>query len=199
MESVTELLVAYRGGDRAALDRLVPLVYAELRRIAARYIGRERAGHTLQPTALVNEAYIRMVQGDDVAYQNRSHFVGIAARLMRQILVDHARTRDARKRGGELARVTLDEGVARQEAPSVDMIVLDDAIRRLEEKDPDLCRLVELRYFGGLSIEETAEALGTSPATVKRDWAAARVWLRRLIEGDAHGTGSGSDRVDAKR
>jgi RNA polymerase sigma-70 factor (ECF subfamily) len=199
MESVTELLVAYRGGDRAALDRLVPLVYAELRRIAARYIGRERAGHTLQPTALVNEAYIRMVQGDDVAYQNRSHFVGIAARLMRQILVDHARTRDARKRGGELARVTLDEGVARQEAPSVDLILLDDAIRRLEEKDPGLCRLVELRYFGGLSIEETAEALGTSPATVKRDWAAARVWLRRLIEHGAHGTGSGSDRVDAKR
>jgi RNA polymerase sigma factor (TIGR02999 family) len=182
MESVTELLVAYRGGDRAALDRIVPLVYAELRRIAARYIGRERVGHTLQPTALVNEAYLRMVQGDDVDYQNRSHFVGIAARLMRQILVDHARTRDARKRGGELARVTLDEGVARQEAPSVDLIQLDDAIRRLEEKDPGLCRLVELRYFGGLSIEETAEALGTSPATVKRDWAAARVWLRRLIE-----------------
>ena len=185
MDSVARLLVAHRGGDREAFDRLVPLVYAELRRIAARYLSRERAGHTLQPTALVNEAYLRLVQSDDVEFENRAHFVGIAARLMREILVDHARRHGARKRGGRQQRVTLTEGVALLEASDVDLLALDEALEKLAEKDAHLARLVELRYFGGLSVEETAEVLGSSPRTVKRDWAAAKVWLRRRMSGDS--------------
>jgi RNA polymerase sigma factor (TIGR02999 family) len=182
MKSVSQLLVDYRAGDREAFDRLVPLVYAELHRIAASYLSHERAGHTLQPTALVNEAYIRLLQAEDLAFENRSHFLAIAARLMRQILVDYARKPGAHKRGGGQQRVTLTEGVAVEESePDVDLLALDEALARLAEKDERLARLVELRYFGGLSVEETAEVLGTSPRTVKRDWAAARVWLRRRM------------------
>jgi RNA polymerase sigma-70 factor (ECF subfamily) len=192
MESVTQLLAAYRDGDKGAFDRLVPLVYDELRRIAARYLGRERGGHTLQPTALVNEAYLRLVQYENLEYKNRAHFVGIAARLMRQVLVDHARTHGASKRGGEQQRVTLDEGVAVQGQRDLDLLALDDALRKLSEKDAHLVRLVELRYFGGLSIEETAEALGSSPATVKREWATAKVWLRRLMTGEGGGHDEGA-------
>jgi RNA polymerase sigma factor (TIGR02999 family) len=185
LRSVSQLLADYRGGDREALDRLVPLVYDELHRIAASYISRERAGHTLQPTALVNEAYIRLVQAEDVAFESRAHFLGIAARLMRQILVDHARRHDARRRGGRQRRVTLTEGVALDEAGAdVDLLALDQALERLAAEDARLARLVELRYFGGLSTEETAEVLATSPRTVKRDWAVARVWLRRLMSGE---------------
>jgi RNA polymerase sigma factor (TIGR02999 family) len=186
MDSVAQLLAAHRRGDREAFDRLVPLVYDELHRIAASYLARERAGHTLQPTALVNEAYLRLLQADDLEFENRSHFLAIAARLMRQILVDHARKHAARKRGGRRERVTLTEGVAVDEgAPDVDLLALDEALGRLAEKDERLARLVELRYFGGLSIEETAEVLGSSPRTVKRDWAVARVWLRRqMVAGD---------------
>jgi RNA polymerase sigma factor (TIGR02999 family) len=185
LRSVSQLLADYRGGDREALDRLVPLVYDELHRIAASYISRERAGHTLQPTALVNEAYIRLVQAEDVAFESRAHFLGIAARLMRQILVDHARRHDARRRGGHQRRVTLTEGVALDEAGAdVDLLALDQALERLAAEDARLARLVELRYFGGLSTEETAEVLATSPRTVKRDWAVARVWLRRLMSGE---------------
>ena len=155
------------------------------RGFAARYLGRERGGHTLQPTALVDEAYLRLIQYDDLEYKNRAHFVGIAARLMRQVLVDHARTRGAGKRGGQQERVTLDEAVALQPGHGdVDLLALDDALRKLSEKDAHLTRLVELRYFSGLSIEEAAEALGSSPATVKREWATAKVWLRRLMTGE---------------
>jgi RNA polymerase sigma-70 factor (ECF subfamily) len=184
MDSVAQLLVAHRDGDREALDRLVPLVHAELRRIAARYLSHERSDHTLQPTALVNEAYLRLLQAEDLAFENRPHFIGIAARLMREILVDYARRHGARKRGGNRQRVTLTEGVALQEAgEDVDLLALDEALGRLAEKDAHLARLVELRYFGGLTVEETAEVLGSSPRTVKREWAVARVWLRRLMTG----------------
>jgi RNA polymerase sigma factor (TIGR02999 family) len=182
---ITRLLREWQDGSQDALDRLVPLVYDELHRIAASYISRERAGHTLQPTALVNEAYIRLVQAEDVAFESRAHFLGIAARLMRQILVDHARRHDARRRGGRQRRVTLTEGVALDEAGAdVDLLALDQALERLAAEDARLARLVELRYFGGLSTEETAEVLATSPRTVKRDWAVARVWLRRLMSGE---------------
>ena len=182
MDSVAQLLAAHRAGDREALDRLVPLVYDELRRIAASYLSHERAGHTLQPTALVNEAYIRLVQSESLELKDRAHLLGIAARLMRQVLVDHARRRDAHKRGGHQARVTLTGGVALGAGQrEVDLLALDAALEELGEKEPPLVRVVELRYFGGLSVEETAEVLGTSPRTVKREWAVARAWLRRLM------------------
>jgi RNA polymerase sigma-70 factor (ECF subfamily) len=185
MDSVTQLLAAHRDGDRDALDRLVELIYHDLHRIAAGYLGRERAAHTLQPTALVNEAYLRLVRAEEAGYENRSHFLGIAARVMRQVLVDHARKHGAGKRGGQQVRVTLTGGVAPQPGGrDVDLLMLDEALRKLAEKDAHLSGLVELRYFGGLSIEETAEALATSPATVKREWAVARVWLRRAMEGE---------------
>lgn len=185
MKSVSQLLADYGAGDRDALDQLVPLVYDELHRIAASYLSNERVGHTLQPTALVNEAYLRLVQAEDIAFENRSHFLGIAARLMRQILVDYARRHGARKRGGSRQQVTLTDGVAVDEGgQDVDLLSLDEALTRLARKDDRLARLVELRYFGGLSVEETAEVLGSSARTVKRDWAAARVWLRRSMAAD---------------
>jgi RNA polymerase sigma factor (TIGR02999 family) len=181
-KDVTQLLAAYRAGDREAMDRLVPLVYAELRRIATRYVRGERAEHTLQPTALVHEAYMRMVEQKDVQWQNRAHFLGCAAQLMRHILVDHARSRRAGKRGGGGARVTLGDAVAVAEERAVDLIALDDALKALEALDPRQSRMVELRYFGGLSIEETAEVLGLSSAQVRREWTAVRVWLRRELQ-----------------
>jgi RNA polymerase sigma factor (TIGR02999 family) len=185
MDSVSRLLAAHRAGDHEAINRLVPLVYDELRRIAASFLSRERAGHTLQPTALVNEAYLRLLQAEDLAYESRAHFVAIAARLMRQILVDHARKHGASKRGGRQQRVTFGEDVALQEgARDVDLLMLDDALVALADKDAHLARLVELRYFGGLSIEETAKALDCSPASVKRDWAVARMWLRRQMRAE---------------
>jgi len=156
-----------------------------LRRIAAGYLRRERDGHTLQPTALVNEAYMRLVDQRDVTWQNRAHFLGIAAQVMRRILVDHARARLTAKRGGGVAPITL-AGAAHggaQETDDVDLLALHDALERLAALDPEQARLVELRYFGGLTIEETAEALGVSPATVKREWALARAWLRRELSG----------------
>jgi RNA polymerase sigma-70 factor (ECF subfamily) len=184
MDSVAQLLAAHRNGDREAFDRLVPLVYDELRRIAASYLSRERGGHTLQPTALVNEAYLKLVQADDLEFENRSHFFGVASRLMREILVDHARRRAAHKRGGQRHRVTLTEGVAFEHGGrDVDLLMLDDALARLAAKDPRLAQIVDLRYFGGLSVEETAEVLGSSPRTVKREWAVARVWLQELMDG----------------
>ena len=178
---VTRLLLEWGGGNRAALDELMPLVYDELRRLAHRYMTGERTGHTLQTTALVNEAYLRLVDQQSVRWQNRAHFFGIAARLMRQILVDHARGRQAAKRGGGqmlLSVSVLDRIGARED---VNLVELDEALRRLETVDEQKSRIVELRYFGGLTIEETAEALGVSPATVKRDWAMARAWLRREL------------------
>jgi RNA polymerase sigma-70 factor (ECF subfamily) len=182
---VSQLLVDYRNGNRGALERLMPLVYNELRRIAARHLRRERSNHTLQPTALVNEAYLRLARQKDVGFENRAHFLGIAARLMRQILVDHARTHGREKRGGSQTRVTLNEELVAAQGPDLDLLALDDAMRGLAAVEEKLAQVVELRYFGGLSIEETAEVMGTSPATVKRDWAMAKAYLRReLLRGE---------------
>jgi len=187
-ENVTALLLAWGQGDRAALDRLVPAVYGELRRQAARYLRREQHGHTLQPTAIVHEAYLRLVDQESVRWDSRAHFFGAAARLMRQILVDHARARQAAKRGGAARQLTLGDaaGVASSEGPSseaaVDVLELHEALNRLAEFDAQMGAVVELRYFGGLTIEETAAVLGVSPATVKREWSAARAWLKRELE-----------------
>ncbi len=179
--AVTQLLARARAGHEAAIEELVPLVYAELRRIAGRYVRRERAGHSLQATALVHEAYLRLLKDEDLSFESRAHFLGIAARSMRQILVEHARARDAEKRGGERRRITLDEGVASGGAVDVDLLALDEALERLAAQNGEHARIVELRFFGGLTNEETAAALGISPATVKRAWAVARAWLFREL------------------
>jgi RNA polymerase sigma factor (TIGR02999 family) len=179
--TVTQLLQAWSGGNREAIDQLFPIVYEELRRQAARHLRAERAGHTLQATALMHEAYIKLVDQREVRWQNRAHFFGIAAQAMRRILVDHARARHAAKRGGSAIQVPLEEAHDVAEASGVDLLDLDRALTRLAEFDPQQARIVELRYFSGMSIEETAEALGISPATVKRDWSMARAWLRREL------------------
>lgn len=180
-QNVTDLLHDWSRGDRGALDSLMPAIYDELRRQAARYLRQERPGHTLQTTALIHEAYLRLVDQKNVQWQNRTHFFAIAAQLMRRILVDHARQRQAAKRGGDALRVTLNESMALSEEPDVNLVALDEALNRLAEIDPQQARVVELRFFSGLSIEETAEALGISPRTVKRDWNVAKAWLRREI------------------
>jgi RNA polymerase sigma-70 factor (ECF subfamily) len=169
--------------DRQSLDSLLPLVYQELRRLAAGYLRRERAGYTLQPTALVNEAYLRLLKDDPGRWQNRAHFCAIAAHSMRQILIERARARNAQKRGGPRARVTLDEALLAGGERSIDLVALDEALERLTALDPEQARLVELRFFGGLTVEETADAMGISPATVKRHWTVARAWLARELEG----------------
>jgi RNA polymerase sigma factor (TIGR02999 family) len=174
---VTELLEALSAGKQEALHDLLPLVYTELRRQAARYLRRERADHTLQPTALVHEAYLRLVEQRNVQWQNRAHFFGIAAQAMRRILVDHARTRQRVKRGGPQHRTSLTSANLAVEAQSIDVIAVDDALKRLSELDERQARVVELRFFGGLSVEETAEVLDISPATVKREWSMAKTWL----------------------
>jgi RNA polymerase sigma factor (TIGR02999 family) len=169
-------------GDAPALEALMPLVYAELRRLAAHYLKGERPGQTLQPTALVHEAYLKLLKDRPERWQNRAHFSAIAAHAMRQVLIERARARDALKRGGGQPRVTFDEGLpAAAPEPSMDMLALDAALDRLAALDPGQARIVELRYFGGLSIEETAEAMKISPATVKRHWAAARAWLAKEL------------------
>ena len=182
---VTALLLAWRAGDASAGDRLLPLVYDELHRQAARAMWREDAAHTLQATALVNEAYLRLVDQRRVEWKSRAHFFGIAAQAMRRVLVDHARGRLAEKRGGAMQRVTLGDAGAAASGDAdadLDVLALHDALERLAALDPDQARLVELRYFGGLGIDETADALGVSAATVKREWAVARAWLRRELE-----------------
>ena len=171
-----------RGGSREALEALLPLVYQELRRVAAAYLRRERPGQTLQPTALVHEAYLRLARARDLSWQNRAHFLAIAAHSMRQILVERARARHAAKRGGGGERVTLDEGHLADGPLDIDLLDLDVALTRLSALEPDHARLVELRYFGGLTIEEAASAMDTSPATVKRMWALARAWLLRELQ-----------------
>ncbi len=179
---VTRLLVDLQRGADGAADELVPLVYGELHKLAVHYMRAERDDHTLQPTALVHEAYMRLVDQRNASWQNRSHFFGIAAQAMRRILVDHARRKRAGKReGGD--RVTLDESVAEAPQRSVDLIALDDALNKLAALDPRQARVVELRFFGGLDIEQTAESLGISPATVKRDWTFARAFLQREMDG----------------
>ncbi|MFN7973982.1 MAG: ECF-type sigma factor [Acidobacteriota bacterium] len=178
---VSGLLAKVRQGDREALERIVPLVYAELRRIAARHLRGERREHTLQPTALVHEAYVRMVGESAPVWQNRAHFLGCAAQLMRHILVDHARAGKARKRGGGQAMVTLSDDVDRAADPEVDVTVLDEALEALAALDARQARVVELKFFGGLSIEETAEVLSVSSAVVRSDWTVARAWLKREL------------------
>jgi RNA polymerase sigma factor (TIGR02999 family) len=181
--NITHLLKEWTAGDERALDRLTPLVYEELRQQAARYLRKERPGHSLQATALINEAFLRLIDVKDVQWQNRAHFFAIAANLMRRILVDHARRRDAEKRGGSQMRLTLDEALAVAKEPEVDLLAIDEALDRLAAIDEQQARVVELRFFSGLSVEETAAALGVSPKTVKRDWSVARAWLRREIGG----------------
>ena len=178
--SVTLLLRAWSGGDQTALEALIPLIYRELRERAHRYMGRERPGHTLQTTALINEAYLRLV-GSPVAWESRNHFFAIAARMMRRILVDHARTRRSLKRGGEGRPVSLDEEHLAGGQPDRDLVSLDDSLDALATLDPRKVRVVELRFFGGLSVEETAEVLKVSPQTVLRDWKLAKVWLLRAM------------------
>ncbi len=177
--SVTGLLIAWRGGDADALQKLIPLVYSELRRLARIHLRRERAGHTLQPTAVIHEAYLRLVDCK-VDWQDRAHFFAVAAQTMRRILVDHARSREAMKRGGGNQRSLLVTATV-TEPRGIDMLDLDKALTKLAVRDPDRVRVVELRYFGGLTIAETAEALGQSAATVKRDWDFARAFLHREL------------------
>lgn len=179
---VTELLARWRGGDKAALDALVPLVYDELRRLAHHYLQRERSDHTLQTTALVHEAYARLVGQNLPGWQNRAHFFAVSAQLMRQILVDYARNHRAAKRGGSACRLTLDDAESQAQRTDVDVVALDDALKSLAKIDPQQSRVVELRFFAGLSIEDTSEVLGISPSTVKRDWNTARVWLYRELD-----------------
>jgi RNA polymerase sigma factor (TIGR02999 family) len=180
-EVVTQLLIDWNKGDKGALDQLMPLVYAELHRLAVSYLSRERSDHTLQPTALVNEAYLRLINQNSVAWENRAQFFGIAAQMMRRVLVNHARDRHADKRGGHALRVSLDDAISFFEERDVNLVALDDALNGLAELDPQQSRIVELRFFGGLTIEEIAGQLNISPATVKRDWSTAKLWLLREI------------------
>lgn len=177
--NVTHLLLRWGDGDREALDALTPLVYDELRKLASRYLRRERPDHTLSSTALVHEAYMRLVDQRNVHWQNRNQFFGLASELIRRILVDHARARLTAKRGGQVFKLSLDEAIAAPEEKDFDLVSLDDALKSLAATDAQQSRIVELRYFGGLTIEQTAEVLGISPATVKRDWVVAKAWLRR--------------------
>jgi RNA polymerase sigma factor (TIGR02999 family) len=182
---VTRLLIQLTDGDHAALDELLSLVYSELRRLAASYLRRERQGHTLQPTALVHEAYLRLIDQTQVRWQNRAHFFGVAAQMMRRILVDHARQQQAEKRGGEFQKFSLDDmninlDVSGERASN--LVALDEALERLAALDPQKARVVELRFFGGLSVEETAEVLGVSAPTVKRQWRMAKAWLYGQVQ-----------------
>jgi len=186
-ENVTELLKAWGDGDREALDRLVPLVYTELRRRAAAQLARERGSHTLQPTALVHEAFLRLVDQHSARWENRAQFFGVAAQLMRRILVDHARARAAAKRGGGALSISLDEAGEGPASPEADVLHLHRALERLAVQDERQARVVELRYFGGLSTEEVSTVLAVSEITVKRDWAMAKAWLFRELSGGPPG------------
>ena len=179
---VTRLLLAWNTGDAAALEKLMPLVYGELRHIAERHFRKEKPGHTLQPTAVVHEAYFRLVDQTRVTWKNKGHFLAIASQAMRRILIDHARGRGAEKRGGEVEKVTLDVAIASPEpAREVDVLALDEALDRLKALDGTQAQIVELRFFGGLTIEETADVLETSPSSVKRDFRSAKAWLFREL------------------
>ena len=178
---ITQLLLKWSGGDSSAREELMPLVYGELRILAAKYLRRERVNHTLQPTALVNEAYLRLIDQQKVQWQNRAQFFGLAARLMRNILVDHARSHQAAKRGGQHYSVSLSRADRVSEKPEIDLVALHETLERLSRHDEQKGRVVELRFFGGLTIEETAEVLEISHATVERDWKLARAWLRREL------------------
>ncbi len=181
LQEVTLLLQNWREGDEAALERLIPLIKAELHRQAKRYMGRERPGHILQTTALVNEAYIRLIDWKNVSWQNRAHFYGVAAQLMRHILVDIARSRPHHVAGGEVAQITFDEDVVANPDRTKDLVAIDDALKALAKIDPRKSRIVELRFFGGLSVEETAEVLNVASITVIREWNKAKAWLYREL------------------
>ncbi len=185
---VTQLLVAWSNGDQAARDRLLPLVYDELHRLAQRYMRRESPGHTLQTSALVNEAFLRLVDQRDVHWQNRAHFFGIAAQMMRRILVDYARGRNYAKRGGGVHAITLDDGLVVSAERSAEVVAVHEALEELTKFDARKGQIVELRFFGGLSIEETAEVLDVSPGTVMRDWTLAKAWLRREMSSENSGS-----------
>jgi len=179
---VTRLLLAWNAGDHAALERLMPLVYGELRQLAERHFRKERRGHTLQPTAVVHEAYFRLIDQTRVTWKNRGHFLAIASQAMRRILIDHARGRGAEKRGGEVEKVTLDVAIASPEpSREVDILALDEALDRLKALDGTQAQIVELRFFGGLTIEETADVMETSPSSIKRDFRSAKAWLFREL------------------
>jgi RNA polymerase sigma-70 factor (ECF subfamily) len=187
---VTQLLLKWTQGDQAALEQLMPLVYGELRRMARQCLRRERAGHTMQTTTLVHEAYLRLIDADRVAWQDRAHFFAIAARLMRRVLVDDARKRNFQKRGAELTRVSFDEAMVLAPNRDAEVIALDEALERLTHFAPRKCQVVELRFFGGLSIEETAAALKISTDTVKREWRTAKLWLLHELTGNRDPTPS---------
>ena len=178
---ITQWLASYKGGDTTALASLLPLVYDELHRRAVRAFSHERSGHTLQPTALVNEVYLRLMAQENATWQNRAQFFAIAAQMMRRILVSHARARQSAKRGGGEACITLDEGLAAAPTRDVNLVALDEALTKLATIDPDKSRMVELRFFSGLSVEETAEVMGLSPRTIDRQWHTAKAWLHREI------------------
>jgi RNA polymerase sigma-70 factor (ECF subfamily) len=180
-QDVSQLLRAWSDGDRTALDKLVPLVYDELRRMARRYMDGQKAGHTLQTTALIHEAYLKLIDQKAVHWRNRAHFFGVAAKAMRSILVDYARASHAAKRGGAAVLVSLDEAAVASDARAAELLALDDALASLAAIDQRKCQVVELRYFGGLSVEETAEVLQVSVETVARDWRLARTWLLREL------------------
>jgi RNA polymerase sigma-70 factor (ECF subfamily) len=183
-ERVTQLLIKWRNGDTTALDQLVPLVYEELRRLAKRSMGRERRDHTLQTSALINEAYLRLADQSTANFQNRAHFFAVAAQVMRNILIDHARSYQYEKRGGGAQRVSLDSSITLTEERAAELVALDDALRSIAAVDPRKSEIIELRFFGGLNIDETAEVLGLSPTTVQREWRAAKAWLHRFIDGE---------------
>ena len=180
---MTRILLKWQEGDEAALERLIPIVHDELRRIARRCMAGERAGHSLQATALVNEAYLRLIDVQHVNWQNRAHFLAMSARLMRRILVDYARSKGSRKRGAGAVKVTFEEGLPVSSEPTMDLGALDDALKTLAEVDERKSRVIELRFFGGLSVEETATVLAVSPETVMRDWKLAKAWLMRELKG----------------
>lgn len=180
-QSITQLLIEWRDGDQTALDRLIPLVHQELRRLAHHYLKQERREHTLQTTALVNEAYLKLVDHKGMHWQNRAHFFAVAAQAMRRILVDHARTRDALKRGGGLAMTNLDEAATVADTQAAELLALNDALDQLAHLDARKSRIVELRYFGGMTVEEAAEVVGLSPTTVNREWQSAKTWLLRTM------------------
>jgi RNA polymerase sigma factor (TIGR02999 family) len=184
-ETVTQMLRDWSHGNQSALAKLIPFIYEDLRRQAAHHLRRERAEHTLQTTALIHEAYLRLVDQRPIEWQDRRHFFAIAARTMRQVLVDYARREKAGKRGGAERDLSLDEALVATDGPNVDYTALDEALTRLEALNERQARVVELRHFAGLSVEETADVLGVSPATVKNDWSAARAWLRWQLEGSA--------------
>ena len=189
-ENVTQLLQEWRSGNPSAMDRLIPLVYPELKKLARRCLRRERAGHTMQTTGLVNEAYLRLVGSSRVQWRDRAHFFALTTQLMRRVLVDEARKRAFQKRGGSLTRVSVDEAILAVPERSIDLLALDEALTRLAARAPRKSRVVEMHFFGGLTLEETAEVLDVSTDTVKREWRTAKLWLMQALGEDAHGSGT---------